>query len=170
MLQHGGLPKLQSGCRVTDGANGTRVGLPGEQICGRDFVGLDGGTTGRSAADWRGHQRSWRLPKSARVSRTDRGRTGGRKVAIYRLVSARLGYAASAGPTVNRRIRRWLYPRQGTEVPWRGLVLSDRGQEEGAAKCFAYVQTYDTKPKRRLLYLAKTTEPHAPPTRNDQSL
>ena len=28
--------------------------------------------------------------------------------------------------------------------------------EEGAAKCFAYVQTYDTKPKRRLFELMKS--------------
>src|ERR1700751_4488594 len=134
MLQHGGLPQIKSACSVTDGSNGTRVGLPREQICGRDFLLFDCGTTGRSAADWRGHQRSWRLPKSARVSRTDRGRTGGRKVAIYRGVSSRLGYAASAGPTVNRRIRRWLYPRQATEVPWRGLVRRDRGQEHARGR------------------------------------
>src|SRR5580704_18426751 len=134
MLQHGGLPQLKSACRVTDGANGTRVGLPGEQICGRDFLRFDCGTTGRSAADGRGHQRSWRLPKSARVSRTDGDGTGRRKVAIYRWVSARLGYAASAGPTVNRRIRRWLYPRQGPKVPWRGLVRSHRGQEHARGR------------------------------------
>ncbi len=28
------------------------------KICGRDFLRFDCGTTGRSAADWRGHQRS----------------------------------------------------------------------------------------------------------------
>ena len=28
--------------------------------------------------------------------------------------------------------------------------------EEGAAKCFAYVQTYDTRPKRRLFELMKS--------------
>jgi hypothetical protein len=28
--------------------------------------------------------------------------------------------------------------------------------EEGAAKCFAYVQTYDTKPKQRLFELMKS--------------
>ena len=28
--------------------------------------------------------------------------------------------------------------------------------EEGAAKCFAHVQTYDTKPKRRLFELMKS--------------
>src|SRR5258708_8675485 len=28
--------------------------------------------------------------------------------------------------------------------------------EEGAAKCFAYVQSYDTKPKRRLFELMKS--------------
>src|SRR6266436_645982 len=134
MLPQGGVPQLQSACRVTDGANGTRVDLPGEQICGRDFLRFDCGTTGRSAADWRGHQRRWRLPKSARGSRTDGGGTGGRKVAIYRWVSARLGYAASAGPTVNRRTSRWLHPRQGTEVPWRGLVRSDRGQEHARGR------------------------------------
>ena len=33
--------------------------------------------------------------------------------------------------------------------------------EEGAAKCFAYVQTYDTKPKRRLFELMKSQGPQA---------
>src|SRR5580704_16023892 len=134
MLQQGGVPQLQSACRVTDGANGTRVGLPGKQVCSHDLLWLDCGTTGRSAADGRGHQRSWRLPKSARCSRTDRGGTGGRKVAIYRWVSARLGYAACAKTTVDRRARRWLYPRQGPKVPWRGLVRSHRGQEHARAR------------------------------------
>src|SRR5260221_849978 len=134
MLQHGGLPQLQSACRVTDGANGTRVGLPGEQICGRDFLRLDCGTTGRSAADWRGHQRRRHLRKSARGSRPDGGGTGRRKVALHRWVSARVGYAASAESTVNRRIRWWLYPLQGPEVPWRGLVRSHRGQEHARGR------------------------------------
>src|SRR6266481_9730005 len=134
MLQQGGVPQLQSACGVTDRANGTRVDLPGEQICGRDFLRFDGGVAGRSAADRRGYQRSRRLPKCARCSRTDGSRIGRRKVAIYRWVSARVGYAASAGPTVNRRIRRWLYPRQGPKVPWRGLVRSHRGQEHARGR------------------------------------
>ena len=73
---------------------------------------------GRSAADWRGYQRSWRLPKSATGSRTDGGGTGRRKVAIHRRLSARLGCAASAGAAAHRRIGWRLYPRQGSEVPW----------------------------------------------------
>src|SRR5271166_5648790 len=73
-------------------------------------------------------QHQVRIEKRLEIE-TSRGGTGGRKVANYRWVSARLGYAASAGPTVNRRIRRWLHPRQGPKVPWRGLVRSDRGQE-----------------------------------------
>jgi hypothetical protein len=40
MLQQGGAPQLQSACRVTDGANRTRVGLLGEQVCGPDFLRL----------------------------------------------------------------------------------------------------------------------------------
>src|SRR5260370_39829083 len=96
MLQQGGVPQLQSACGVTDRANGTRVDLPGEQICGRDFLRFDGGVAGRSAADRRGYQRNRRLPKCARCSRTDGSRIGRRKVAIYRWVSARVGYAASA--------------------------------------------------------------------------
>jgi hypothetical protein len=36
MLQQGGARQLQSAYRVTDGANGARVGIPGEQVCGRD--------------------------------------------------------------------------------------------------------------------------------------
>jgi hypothetical protein len=55
-------------------------------------------------------------------------------VATYRWVSARLGYAASAGPTINRRARRWLYPRQGPEVPRRGLVRSHRWQEHARGR------------------------------------
>src|ERR1700730_3665838 len=68
------------------------------------------------------------------MSRTDGGGTRRRKVAIYRWVSARVGYAASARPTVNRRIRRWLYPRQGPKVPWRGLVRSHRWQEHARGR------------------------------------
>src|SRR5260370_18515671 len=73
-------------------------------------------------------------PKCARCSRTDGSRIGRRKVAIYRWVSARLGYAASAGPTINRRARRWLYPRQGPEVPRGGLVRSHRWQEHARGR------------------------------------
>src|SRR5271166_2425084 len=32
MLQQGGVPQLQSACRVSYGANGARVDLPGEQV------------------------------------------------------------------------------------------------------------------------------------------
>src|SRR5260370_8461553 len=52
----------------------------------------------------------------------------------YRWVSARVGYAASAGPTINRGARRWLYPRQGPEVPRRGLVRSHRWQEHARGR------------------------------------
>src|SRR5271165_153703 len=134
MLQQGGVPQLQSACRLTDRANGTRVDIPGEQICSRDFLRFDGGTAGRSAADRRGYQRSRRLPKCARCSRTNGSRIGRRRAATYRWVSARVGYAASAGPTINRRARRWLYPRQGPEVPRRGLVRSHRWQEHARGR------------------------------------
>ncbi len=33
---------------------------------------------------------------------------------------------------------------------WFEVIAGKSMPEEGAAKCFAYVQTYDTKPKRRL--------------------
>src|SRR4029077_3987650 len=56
------------------------------------------------------------------------------RVILDRWVSARVGYAACAKTTVNRRIRRWLYPRQGPKVPWRGLVRSHRWQEHARRK------------------------------------
>src|SRR5260370_12216932 len=134
VLQQGGVSQLQSAWRLTDRANGTRVDVPGEQIRGRDFLRFDGGAAGRSAADRREYQRSRRLPKCARCSRTDGSRIGRRKVAIYRWVSARLGYAASAGPTVNRRARRWLYPRQGPELPRPRLVRTPRSQKHARGR------------------------------------
>src|SRR5271167_3304646 len=134
MLQQGRVPQLQSACRLTDRANGTGVDIPGEQICGRDFLRFDGGVAGRSASDRRGYQRSRRLPKCARCSRTDGSRIGRRKVAIYRWVSAGYGYAAATRATAHRRIRRWLYPRQGPKVPWRGLVRSHRWQEHARGR------------------------------------
>src|SRR5208282_5810574 len=44
------------------------------------------------------------------------------------------GYAASAETTAHRRIGRWLYPRQGPKVSWRGLVRSHRGQEHARGR------------------------------------
>src|SRR5260370_36288635 len=96
MLQQGGVPQLQSACRVTDGANGARVGLPGKQVCSHDLLWLDRGATGCSAADWRKNQRSWRLPKSARGSRTDGGGTRRRNEALHRWVPAWVGYTTSS--------------------------------------------------------------------------
>src|SRR6266850_6569827 len=110
MLQQGGAPKLQSACRIADGANSPRVGLPGEQVCGYDLVRLHREAARRSAADRSEYQRSWRLSKSATGSRTDGGGTGRRKLAIHRWLSARLGCAASARAAANRRIGWWLYP------------------------------------------------------------
>jgi hypothetical protein len=39
---------------------------------------------------------------------------------------------------------------------WFEVIAGKSMPEEGAAKCFAYVQTYDTKPKRRLFELMKS--------------
>src|SRR5271157_4680645 len=39
---------------------------------------------------------------------------------------------------------------------WFEVIAGKSMPEEGAAKCFAYVQTYDTKPKRRLYELMKS--------------
>ena len=39
---------------------------------------------------------------------------------------------------------------------WFEIIAGKSMPEEGAAKCFAYVQTYDTKPKRRLFELMKS--------------
>ena len=39
---------------------------------------------------------------------------------------------------------------------WFEVIAGKSMPEEGAAKCFAYVQTYDTKPKRRLFELLKS--------------
>jgi hypothetical protein len=39
---------------------------------------------------------------------------------------------------------------------WFEVIAGNSIPEEGAAKCFAYVQTYDTKPKRRLFELMKS--------------
>jgi hypothetical protein len=39
---------------------------------------------------------------------------------------------------------------------WFEVIAGKSIPEEGAAKCFAYVQTYDTKPKRRLFELMKS--------------
>src|SRR5260370_22135682 len=41
---------------------------------------------------------------------------------------------------------------------WFEVIAGKSMPEEGAAKCFAYVQTYDTKPKRRLFELMKSQE------------
>src|SRR5258708_1870081 len=59
------------------------------------------------------------------------------------------------------------------EVPLRGLASSHRGQgampEEGATKCLAYVQTYDTKPKRRSFDLFVSVSPIVDYHRNRDS-
>jgi Plasmid pRiA4b ORF-3-like protein len=39
---------------------------------------------------------------------------------------------------------------------WFEVIAGKSMSEEGAAKCFAYVQTYDTNPKRRLFELMKS--------------
>jgi hypothetical protein len=39
---------------------------------------------------------------------------------------------------------------------WFEVIAGKSMPEQGAAKCFAYVQTYDTKPKRRLFELMKS--------------
>jgi hypothetical protein len=39
---------------------------------------------------------------------------------------------------------------------WFEVIAGKSMPEEGAAKCFADVQTYDTKPKRRLFELLKS--------------
>jgi hypothetical protein len=39
---------------------------------------------------------------------------------------------------------------------WFEVIAGKSMPEEGAAKCFAYVQTYNTKPKRRLFELMKS--------------
>src|SRR5260370_8350314 len=39
---------------------------------------------------------------------------------------------------------------------WFEVIAGKSMPEEGAAKCFAYVQTYDTKPKRRLFQTMKS--------------
>src|SRR5258708_24277300 len=39
---------------------------------------------------------------------------------------------------------------------WFEVIAGKSMPEEGAAKCFAYVQSYDTKPKRRLFELMKS--------------
>ena len=55
-----------------------------KQVCRYDLLRLDRQATGRSSADRRGYQRSWRLPKSATSRGTDGGGIGRRKVAIHR--------------------------------------------------------------------------------------
>src|ERR1700736_2599078 len=44
------------------------------------------------------------------------------------------GICCLPGTTINRRARRWLYPRQGPEVPRRGLVRSHRWQEHARGR------------------------------------
>ena len=39
---------------------------------------------------------------------------------------------------------------------WFEVIAGKSMPEEGTAKCFAYVQTYDTNPKRRLFELMKS--------------
>ena len=39
---------------------------------------------------------------------------------------------------------------------WFEVIAGKSMPAEGAAKCFAYVQIYDTKPKRRLFELMKS--------------
>ena len=39
---------------------------------------------------------------------------------------------------------------------WFEVIAGKSVPEQGAAKCFAYVQTYDPKPKRRLFELMKS--------------
>src|SRR5258708_32529006 len=46
---------------------------------------------------------------------------------------------------------------------WFEVIAGKSMPEEGAAKCFAYVQTYDTKPKRRLFGLIKSQRLQANP-------
>ena len=46
---------------------------------------------------------------------------------------------------------------------WFEVIAGKSMPEEGTAKCFAYVQTYDTKPKRRLFELMKSQGLQAQP-------
>jgi hypothetical protein len=61
--------------------------------------------------------------------------------------------AKAAGQWVDRCVS--TYGRQSGEG-WFEVIAGKSMPEEGAAKCFAYVQTYDTKPKRRLSELMKS--------------
>jgi hypothetical protein len=46
---------------------------------------------------------------------------------------------------------------------WFEVIAAKSMPEEGAAKCFAYVQTHDTKPKRRLFELSGSGPNHGSP-------
>src|SRR5207249_1159007 len=46
--------------------------------------------------------------------------------------------------------------RKSRGAGWFEVIAGKSVPEEGAAKCFAYVQSYDPKPKRRLFELMKS--------------
>jgi len=70
-----------------------------------------------------------------------------------------LGCAASAGATAHRRTKRGFIhakDQKSRGKGWFEVIAGKSVPEEGASKCFAYVQTSDTKPKRRLFELMKS--------------
>jgi hypothetical protein len=149
MLRQGGAPQLQSACRIAAGTNSPGIGLPGKQVCCYDLLRPNRQATGRSAANRRGYQRGWRLPKSPTDRRTDGGGIGRRKVAIHRWVSARWDALPPPGPPLTVGLDGGFIhakDQKSRGEGWFEVIAGKSMPEEGAAKCFAYVQTYDTKP------------------------
>ena len=74
-------------------------------------------------------------------------------------MSARLGCAVSAGAALTVGLDGGFIHAKDQKSRgdgWFEVIAGKSMPEEGAAKCFAYVQTYDTKPKRRLFELMKS--------------
>src|SRR5260221_3648562 len=159
MLQQGGVPQVQCACRVTDGANGARVGLPGKQVAAMISYGL----TAELLAEV--------LPSGGDIN-VD-GIYGNRQGVADRM-EAELG--EEKWHFIDGCQREWdmLPPPRAPLIVgldggfihskdqksrgegWFEVIAGKSMPEEGAAKCFAYVQSYDTKPKRRLFELMKS--------------
>jgi len=80
-------------------------------------------------------------------------------VAVYRWVSARgISCLRQDPPLIVGLDGGFIHAKdqKSRSEGWFEVIAGKSMPEEGAAKCFAYVQTYDTKPKRRLFELMKS--------------
>src|SRR6202140_4030296 len=127
-----------------------RVAFPGDQVGLAHELRDDVETLARRAADRRARQYVHHSPARRGCSGAVGAGNGRRTILFRRGLPAELGRTPGSRWSAYRRDRRWLCPRAAQERTVR------EGKQELSGRCFAWVQTYDEKPKRRLFELLKS--------------